>query len=73
MASIVLSQHLSFVLDVLSWKHEKCFFRAHFLFQPLKRQPHKMARDIQTIRRLLPTNCLSVFDHFVRLALEGFM
>ena len=30
MASIVLSQHLSFVLDVLSWKHEKCFFRAHF-------------------------------------------
>ena len=25
----------------------------------------------QTIRRKLPTNCLSVFDHFVGLALEG--
>ena len=26
--------------------------------------------NTQTIRRLLPTNCLSVFDHFVRLALK---
>ena len=26
----------------------------------------------QTIRRLLPTSCLSVLDHFVRLALKGF-
>ena len=25
----------------------------------------------QTIRRLLSTNCLSVFDHFVDLALKG--
>ena len=24
-----------------------------------------------TTRRLLPTNCLSVFDHFVRLVLKG--
>ena len=24
-----------------------------------------------TIRRQLPTNCLSVFDHFVGLALKG--
>ena len=30
-----------------------------------------MVRYTQTIRRLLPTNCLSVFDHFVRLALKG--
>ena len=30
----------------------------------LKRQPHKMVKHIQTIRRLFPTNCLSVFDHF---------
>ena len=27
-------------------------------------------KHIQTIRRLLPTNCLSVFDHFVRLVLK---
>ena len=36
-----------------------------------KRQPHKMVKRTQTFRRLLPTNCLSVFDHFVGLALKG--
>ena len=30
-----------------------------------------MIKDIQTIRRLLATNCMSVFDHFVELALKG--
>ena len=39
--------------------------------QPFKRQPQKMAKHIQTIRWQKPTNCLSVFDHFVGLALKG--
>ena len=30
-----------------------------------------MAKHTQTIRRLLLTNCLSVFDHFVGLTREG--
>ena len=30
-----------------------------------------MVKHAQTIRWLLPTNCLSVFDHFVALALQG--
>ena len=30
-----------------------------------------MVRHTQTIRRLLPTNCSSVFDHFVGVALKG--
>ena len=30
-----------------------------------------MIKHTQTIRRLLPTNWLSVFDHFVGLALNG--
>ena len=30
-----------------------------------------MVKHTQTIRRLLPTNCLTMFDHFVRLALKG--
>ena len=30
-----------------------------------------MFKHNQTIRRLLPTNCLSVSDHFVGLALKG--
>ena len=29
--------------------------------------------NTQTIRRLLATNCLSVFDHIVGLALEGLL
>ena len=36
-----------------------------------KRQTHKMVKHTQTICRLLSTNCLSVFDHFVGLALKG--
>ena len=30
-----------------------------------------MAKHTQTIRWLLPNNCLSVFDHVVGLALKG--
>ena len=29
-----------------------------------------MVKRTQTIRKLLPTNCLGVFDHFVGLALK---
>ena len=43
----------------------------HLLFSPLKCQPNKMVKQTQTIRQLLPTNCLSVFDHFVGSALKG--
>ena len=34
------------------------------------RQPHKMVKHSQTIRRQQTTNCLCVFDHFVGLALK---
>ena len=37
---------------------------------PFKRQPQKMVKHTQRIRRLLPTNRLSVSDHFVGLALK---
>ena len=36
-----------------------------------KAPPHKMVKDTETIRRQQPTNCLSVFDHFLGLALKG--
>ena len=32
---------------------------------------HKMVKPPQTVRRLLPSNCFSMFDHFVGLALKG--
>ena len=35
-----------------------------------KCQPHKMVKHTQTSRRVLPTNCLSVFDHFVGRVLK---
>ena len=44
----------------------KCFGLLTF-----KHQPHKMVKHTQTNRLLLPTNCLSVSDHFVGLALKG--
>ena len=40
------------------------------LCQHVKRQPHKMVKHTQKIRRLQPRICLSVFDHFVGLAFK---
>ena len=39
--------------------------------QPFKRQPHKMVKHTQIIPLQKSTNRLSVFDHFVGLALKG--
>ena len=39
--------------------------------QPIKRQPHNIVKHTQTVPRQQPNNCLSVFDHFVVLALKG--
>ena len=43
------------------------------IVKTFKRQPHKMVKPTQTIHRQLPTNWLSVSNHFVRLALKVFM
>ena len=45
-------------------------YQKNLYFNP-KRQTHKMFKHIQTIRQQKPTNCLSVFEHFVELALKG--
>ena len=39
-------------------------------FNPLSANPTKWS-NTQTILRLLPTNCLNVFDHFVGMTLKG--
>ena len=41
------------------------------VFDPLRANSKKMVEHTQPIRRQQPTNCLSVFVHFVELALEG--
>ena len=40
------------------------------LLDNVKRQPHKMVKHTQTIRRQQLINCLSVIDHFMGLALK---
>ena len=37
----------------------------------LERQPQKMIKHIQSIRRPLPTNCLSMFDNLWGWRLKG--
>ena len=39
-------------------------------FNLLNANPPKKVKHTQTIRRLLPTTSLSVFDHFVGVALK---
>ena len=39
----------------------------YIFFKPIKRKYHKMLKN--TLK--LPTNCLSMFDHFLVLALKG--
>ena len=38
---------------------------------PLSASPTKWSNTLKQSTGKLPTNCLSVFDHFMRLALEG--
>ena len=52
------------------WVKSRYYENRKYDFERFKQQPHKMVKHNQTIRRLLPTNCLSLFDHFVGLALR---
>ena len=42
-----------------------------FVFNPLSANPTKWSNTLKQFVGKLPTNCLSVFDHFVGLALKG--
>ena len=46
---------------------------AHGLFNPLSANPEKWSNILKQIVGNLPTICLSVFDHFMNLALKGLM
>ena len=43
------------------------------LFNPLYAYPTKWSSTLKQFVGNLPTNCLSVFDHFVKLALKMFL
>ena len=42
-------------------------------FNPLSANPTKWSSTLKQFVDKLPTNCLSVFDHFVKLALKELM
>ena len=42
-----------------------------FIFNPLSANPTKWSNTLKQFVGSLPTNCLSVSDHFVRMALKG--
>ena len=58
------------VLDVHRKSFKEITIEALRLVNPLSANPTKWS-NTQTIHRLMPTNCLSVFDQFVGLALKG--
>ena len=41
------------------------------IFNPLSANPTKWSNKLKQFVGKLPTNCLSVFDHFVGLVLQG--
>ena len=41
------------------------------VLNPLSANPTKCSNTLTQFVDNLPTNCLSVFDHFVKLALKG--
>ena len=42
-----------------------------FYVKPLSANPEKWSNTLKQLVGNLPTNCLSVFDHFMNLALKG--
>ena len=42
-----------------------------YKFNPLSANPTKWSNTLKQFVGNLPTNCLSVFDHFMNLALKG--
>ena len=57
---------------ILIWKYV-CGLRMQFpdRLNPLSANPTKWSNTLKQFVGKLPTNCLSVFDHFVKLALKG--
>ena len=64
--NVIADQISKIIKDVIlaEWEFSK-------LFNSLSAKPTKWSKHTQIICRLLPTNYLNVFGHFVGLALKG--
>ena len=59
------------VLDEITIKYCGTILSNNKTINPLSANPTKCSNTLKQFVGKLPTNCLSVFDHFVRLALKG--
>ena len=70
-------QKSGFELGLLGLKYsvfQKAILQIIFSnFNPVSANPTKWSNTLKQFVGKLPTNCLSVFDHFVGLALKGFI
>ena len=74
----LLLYHTSMVQQTVTKEVHAFFISSHFfnttsLFNPLSANPAKWSNTLKQFVGNLPTNCLSVFDHFVKLAFKGLM
>ena len=67
--AIEVKKKIFLVSQVLSFSIEKQT-STNVADTTFKAQPRKMVKHTHTICWMLPTNCLGVFDYFVRLALK---
>ena len=59
-------------LEFKLWTWDLVYFRKlHTLFYLLRDNPTKWSNTLKQFVDKLPTNCFSVFDHFVELAFKG--
>ena len=61
----------TFQLEVSSKYFHLVLLDKELLFNPLSANPTKWSNTLKQFIGNLPMNCLSVFDHFVELALQG--
>ena len=59
----------SFPIQILSFSQPFRIFESNV--NPLSANSTKWSNTLKQLVRKLPTNCLSVFDHFMGLALKG--
>ena len=61
-------------MELVKYQNRKYITKIQFyvpLINPLRANPAKWSETLKQFVDKLPTNCLSVFDHFVGLALKG--
>ena len=60
----------------MSWAkrtHQSTIFQTFERFNPLRANPRNWSNTLKQFVGNLPMNCISVFDHFLGLALKGLM